>query len=356
LHPQLAPQPFFRQNAAHNIGILAHATALRQAQPMLLALSISLIAAIVPTILYVMLFYWADRFEREPRWLLMISFVWGAIPAIIVSLIVELALGAPLIADPTSFAGQLVESAIVAPVVEEVAKGLALLAIFYWKRQEFDGVLDGILYGALIGFGFAMTENFVYFIGAYANDGFGALTALIYLRAILFGLNHAFYTSLIGIGLGLARNQPNRSRRAFWFLLGLSAAILTHALHNLGASLAGIHLAGFAINFFVAGSGIAITFLAIGLAWRHERNVLETELADEVGRLLTRDEYEWLTGRWRTPTPPKKFTDANRQQLLVEYANRRYRLRRNGLAAEPELLAELTQIQLLLAQGQPQII
>lgn len=57
-------------------------------------------------------------------------------------------------------------------------------------RHEFDGVLDGLTYGAIIGFGFAMTENFLYFIGAFSEGGFVDLTVLIFLRAVIFGLNH----------------------------------------------------------------------------------------------------------------------------------------------------------------------
>ncbi len=319
---------------------------------MVLALLISIFAAVVPAFIYVILFYWADRYEREPVWLLAVSFAWGAVPAIILSLIAELALGAPFVADPASLAGEVVEGAVIAPIVEEIAKALALLGIFWWKRQEFDGVLDGIVYGALVGFGFAMTENFLYFVGAYGEGGFGSLSIVIYLRSILFGLNHAFYTSLVGIGLGIARNQQGFIRRALWFGAGLSAAIFAHSLHNLGASLTQVNGAGFGLSLLVAGAGLATIFLAIGLSWQHERNVLQSELASEVGHLLSMSEYELLTGTWRTPTPPRRFATANRRQLLVEYANRRYRLRRNGLAAEPELVEELAQIQSRLMQGQ----
>ena len=35
----------------------------------MLALWISLAAAILPTMIYVLVFYWADRYEREPLWL-----------------------------------------------------------------------------------------------------------------------------------------------------------------------------------------------------------------------------------------------------------------------------------------------
>lgn len=316
---------------------------------MLLALFISLLAAIVPTLLYVLLFYWADRYEREPRWLAIVAFFWGALPAIIISLIAELAVGEPFIADPESLAGVVVSGSLVAPIVEELVKGAALVAIFWWKRQEFDGVLDGIVYGALVGFGFAMTENFFYFIGAFDEGGFGSLSVIIYLRAILFGLNHAFYTSLTGIGLGIARHKRSSIAQLLWIIVGLTASIFAHALHNLGASLASVTFISFGLSLFVAGSGLAITLLAIGLSWQHERNIISAELSPEVGRLLSQEEYGQLTGQWRRPARAKRLPTKERRQLLVEFANRRYRLRRNGYAQEPELVEELAVLQAQLA-------
>src|SRR5690606_15625419 len=118
-----------------------------------------------------------------------------------------------------------------------------------------------------------MTENFLYFIGALIEDGWGGLTALIYLRAIVFGLNHAFYTGLMGIGLGLARNARHRLARWGWIITGLLAAMLAHAFHNLGAGLTSVSLWGIVLSLFVAGGGLGLLLLTVGLAWQHERNI-----------------------------------------------------------------------------------
>lgn len=316
---------------------------------MLLALLISLIAAVVPAILYVLLFYWADRYEREPLWLASVAFLWGAIPAIILSLIFELALGAPFVNAPGTLAEELVAGAVVAPIVEEIFKGAALLAIFFWKRQEFDGVLDGIVYGALIGFGFAMTENFFYFIGAFDQGGWGNLTVVIILRAVIFGLNHAFYTGLMGIGLGLARNSRNRLLRLFWIVAGLAAAILAHALHNFGAGITAVNLLGLGLSLLVAAAGFGLTLLAIGLSWQHERSVIRTELTPEIGFLLTREELHGLIDRWRHPHLARRGAPRKRQQLLVEFANRKRRLRLRGADREPELQRQLDDLRRQLA-------
>ena len=318
---------------------------------MIIAIVISLFAAIIPTLLYVILFYWADRYEREPLWLATVAFFWGALPAVVISLIAELLIGEPFITTPGTLVGDVVSGSLVAPIVEELAKGAALFAIFWWKRQEFDNVLDGIIYGALVGFGFAMTENLLYFIGSYAEGGFGSLTVIIFLRSILFGLNHAFYTSLIGIGLGMARNKRAFLARVLWCAVGLMAAIFAHALHNLGASLAAVNIATFLLSLMVAGGGLAITLLAIGLSWQQERNVITAELNPEIGRLLSKEEFGQLTGQWRQPDRSKRLPTKARRQLLVEYANRRYRLRRQGVEHEPELAKELDDLQAQLIQS-----
>lgn len=316
---------------------------------MILAIFLILFAAIVPTVLYVILFYWADRYEREPRWLVTVAFFWGALPAVIISLIGELLIGEPFVDDAASLAGEVVSGSLVAPIVEELAKGAALFAIYWWKRQEFDGVLDGVVYGALVGFGFAMTENLLYFIGAYMDGGIASLSVIIFLRSILFGLNHALYTSLIGIGLGIARNKRSFSARLLWATVGLMAGIFAHAMHNLGASLASVNAAAFLISLMVAGAGLAITLLAIGLSWQQERNIIRAELAPEVGRLLSHEEYGQLTQQWHPPKRTKRLPTKERRQLLVEYANRSYRLHRRG--EEPGIVEEIETLRNQLTQS-----
>lgn len=319
---------------------------------MTLPLLLSLAAAIIPTILYVLIFYWADRYEREPVWLVVVAFVWGALPAIIVSLIGEQVLGMPFVDSPESITSSIIQGAVIAPIVEELAKGLALLLIFLFMRSEFDGVLDGIVYGALIGFGFAMTENFFYFVGAYDNGGFAQLTVVIFLRALLFGLNHAFYTGLAGIGFGLARTFRSRIAQVFWIVLGLAVAIATHSLHNLGAALAAVDISGLGLSLLVALAGIGLVVTAVVLAWQYERTCIRSELAEEVGSILSNDEYAQLTERWHNPLRkrgPHARTQAYRMHLYVELALRKYRLRHADPGEAMTILQELAQIRTQLA-------
>ena len=308
-------------------------------------------AVLLPTAVYCIAFYWADRYEREPRSLLLIAFFWGALPSVVLSVVSEVVLGAPLVDYVNSEQAAFVVGVIIAPVVEELAKGAALLGLFIWKREEFDGVLDGLIYGALVGFGFAMTENFLYFIGAYESGGFANLTALIFVRAVLFGLNHAMYTSLTGIGFGMARNEPRTAVRVMWIGLGLGCAITVHAAHNFGVLVAGVAPIGFLLSLAIAAGGAALIVLAVVLSWRHEREVMRAELAEELGNLLSTQELLELTGRWRQPMR-KRPNDgvAVRMALYVELAMHKRRLRRLGPARSASTRLEIDAIREHLMQ------
>ncbi len=218
------------------------------------------------------------------------------------------------------------------------------MGLFLWKRNEFDGVLDGLIYGALIGFGFAMTENFLYFVGAYDEGGFAGLSWVIVLRAILFGLNHAFYTSLTGIGFGLARNQRSTAAKVLLAGSGLAAAILVHALHNLGATVAGITPLGFLLSLLVAGGGSGLIVAAVVLSWNHERSVMQTELTEELGNVLSTQDLIELTGRWRQPIRRRSGDGAERMALFAELAVRKRRVRMLGSTHSADTLAEIEEI------------
>jgi RsiW-degrading membrane proteinase PrsW (M82 family) len=318
-----------------------------------LALALSVMAAVVPTTLYALAFYLADRYEREPKWLVSLAFLWGAVPAIVASLIGELVIGTPFVNAPGSVAGAVVGSAIVAPIVEELTKGFAVWTIYKLFRQEFDGVLDGLTYGALIGFGFAMTENFLYFIGAFNEGGFASLTFTIVLRSVVFGLNHALYTALFGMGLGLARQSRTKAQARFWAGLGLAAAIAAHAMHNLGASITSFTALGLLLSLVLALAGFFLIVVAFLLAWRQERSWIREGLRDEVGVLLTQAEYEMMASgrhRPRLSLGPRDREQASRLRLLVELAFRKHRLRRLGPDHEPGIEEQIEALRRKIAQ------
>ncbi len=307
-----------------------------------LALLISLLAAIVPTLLYAAAFYWADRHEREPKWLVSMAFLWGAIPAIVVSLIAELAFGATLIWEPGTLAASVAESAVIAPFVEEFAKGAVILLIYLFFRREFDGVLDGLIYGALVGFGFAMTENFFYFIGAFDEGGFASLSMIIVLRSVIFGLNHALYTGLTGMGFGLARDSGSRLGQRFWPLFGLFMAILVHGLHNLGASLTEVNGLAFLLSLALAAFGFGLILVSYFLSLKREQQLIRQELVGEVGTLLTERDYHILSGQ--VAGKSRRDYSGEQKQLVNLYAKlafSKHRLTLNGPQGQPKIVQEI---------------
>ena len=127
----------------------------------------SIFLGIVPMSLYAFVIWRIDRWEREPFHLIIAAFLWGAVPSIIFAIIAQNILGFP--AEPstreTTLIGELIQASIVAPITEEIAKGFGLALIFLIFRREIDSVLDGLIYGSMIGFGFSAIEDVLYFAG-----------------------------------------------------------------------------------------------------------------------------------------------------------------------------------------------
>ena len=229
-----------------------------------------MLLAAIPTALYSWLLWRLDRYEREPLHLLAVSFGWGALPALILAGLAELGVSA--------LVGDLLrpgyDTTVVAPLIEEPVKALALVALFLFVRREFNGMLDGIVYGALVGFGFAMSENMLYFL---ANPD--QLATIWVLRSVVFGFNHAFYTSIVGIVLGLIRLDRRRWLGYAALPAALTLAIIVHGLHNASVQLG---LLGLCIAWIVDSGGLLIVLAVAVLAQRRERYWLQTQLAPEI--------------------------------------------------------------------------
>ncbi|MGH2543645.1 MAG: PrsW family intramembrane metalloprotease [Ardenticatenaceae bacterium] len=259
----------------------------------------SFLAAFVPTCIYVLLAYWLDRYEKEPLWLLTVTFFWGAIPAIIVSLVVELVLDIPIQVLATGQSADLLGGTFVAPVVEELAKAVPLVTIFWLYRREFDGLMDGLIYGALVGFGFSMSENIFYFLGAYVEGGWDDWGILVLLRGLVFGLNHALFTSAFGVGLAYARYARGSRARSLAPLAGLTGAVALHMIHNFFVSLptAGLFcLVSLATDWL----GVLAWLVLVLLATRQEKKWIIEELRDEVADGLLSLEHAHAASRYRT--------------------------------------------------------
>jgi RsiW-degrading membrane proteinase PrsW (M82 family) len=258
----------------------------------LLGIALSLLASGIATCAYAWLVWWLDHYEKEPWWLLTLVFAWGAVPAIVLSAAIEFAFNIPISVLGPGLAYDITAGSLVAPAVEEVAKGLVVFGVLLFARREMDNMLDGVVYGAMTGLGFAFTENAFYFTASVLEGGWGMWAGVLFVRAVIFGLNHAFFTGVTGGALGYARLSSQRSVKVCAPLLGLGGAIVFHGVHNLGATLGSLTCFGLLVSLFSDWAGILMLSAAIGLAWRQEKRWIQVHLAPEVGTTLQRDTYE----------------------------------------------------------------
>ena len=191
-------------------------------------LLLSVVAAGVPMIGYLLLMRWMDRYEREPLGLVAAAFGWGAVGAISIAIIGSLILILPLELALDEGMATFLSASLVAPIVEEPAKALCLLLLY--RSREFDNATDGFVYGAAAGLGFGMSENFLYFAST-VGEGVGAWVFTVIIRTLFTGLMHAAATSMVGAALGWAKFSTS-SLRAAALPLALLSAVGMHATWN----------------------------------------------------------------------------------------------------------------------------
>ncbi len=308
--------------------------------------SLSLAAGLLPTLVYVGLFYWSDRYEKEPGRLLAVAFLWGAVPTVLIAVVVRLFFDLPA----TSLGREAVEAirtGFVSPFIEEALKGTILVVIARRYRRELDNVLDGIIYGAVVGFGFAMSGNMISNLFSFLTRGFSGLDALIFIQGLFYALDHAFYSAVFGAGLGLARMRRSRSERLQISLGAFLLSVVVHQVHELILRNAvGLSL------FTVLATRVGIVLLVVVVGWslRRQRQTLETELVDVLpGELFRRviDPRTRAQAEWRTLLESgfRKWGAQRRfHQLCGEFAFKRLQARRfpeeNEIAGEAARLRD----------------
>lgn len=268
----------------------------------LAALSISLIPALGISLLVSFI----DRYEREPWFLRLAAFLWGAVIAIPSALLIELNVERALLSMPGQ--NDLLNSlfkGLNAGITEETVKGLGLLLLFLVLRDEFDNVTDGIVYGALIGAGFAMVENFVYF-SLFSKE---YLVFLIVGRVMLGWLCHSTFTVCFGAALGYVRHTRVRWRQILIPLFGYMCAVGLHSAFDFINAYANALLLNYpdntTVTFFsllaIIGNYIPPFIAQIALVYIlikalvHEGAVIREFLASEVSSgIVLVDEYALL--------------------------------------------------------------
>jgi RsiW-degrading membrane proteinase PrsW (M82 family) len=259
------------------VAIIGHATGVT-------GVLVGVALAAVPVFVVVPALLWLDRFEAEPTVLLLFAFGWGAAVATLVAVLVN----STSIALLKASGGDITVGAVViAPIVEETCKGLAILLVFLYRRREFDGVVDGIVYAGMAGIGFAFTENVLYLGRALADSGVDGLAVTFVLRCIFGPFAHPLFTMATGVGFGIAVTTRRAWVRYAAPLLGWLVAVTLHGLWNLSA-VAGLR--GFVSAYIVLQVPIFLGAVSFAL-WSRRRE----------GRLIGRHLAVYAETGWLTP-------------------------------------------------------
>ncbi|MEP6816035.1 MAG: PrsW family intramembrane metalloprotease [Marmoricola sp.] len=257
------------------------------------ALVIGVLLAALPVGPLIACYVWLDRYEPEPRTLLLLGLGWGAFVATSTALVLQIA-GEFAFKAPASFS-----AAVLAPLTEEAAKGLFILLLLFFRRHELDGILDGIVYAGMVGIGFAFTENILYLSSAYLGQdgqpgGISGAVGLFVVRGVFSPFAHPLFTSFTGIGIGIAVSSRKPAVRFLAPLLGYVLAVGAHAAWNGSLFMRGGQSFGLTYVFVMVPGFLLITGFAIW-ARRRESKVLAEALSDCAGRgFIKPAEIPWL--------------------------------------------------------------
>ena len=228
---------------------------------------------------YLIIIWILDRYEREPFWLLLLNFFWGATGAIFLGVIGSIIFQIPLneiirvVADDnTSELMNLSGAVITAPLVEESTKGVFLLLMSLSKR--FDGGVDGAVLGGAIGLGFGMTENFMYFL-SYGTTPASWLI-LVIIRTLFSAVMHCLSTATFGACIGYAKFKPF-IYKVILIPTGFFLAVFLHFSWNLSVSFEDTTIYGFLFLILY----MFVTFAIFQISLYFEGKTILKELHDE---------------------------------------------------------------------------
>ncbi|MFI1970144.1 PrsW family intramembrane metalloprotease [Streptomyces cinnamoneus] len=288
--------------------------------------------AVLPVPLLIAAFRWMDRVEPKPWRNLIFAFAWGACAATLVALLAN-GYATKWLLNTVDVAREDDASAwgatFVAPVVEESGKAAAVLLLYLFRRRDFNGIVDGVVIAGITATGFAFTENILYLGNAYASDqsfGYSGLpsttAATFFLRVLMSPFAHPLFTSLTGLGFGIAATLAPRRRvlRCVVPVLALLTAMLLHGIWNGSASLPGAGFMAVYILFMVPVFGV-LTWLTI---WSRQNEL----------RTIRSHLPAYQAAGWLTPPEPFALSSMRARGIARDVA------RRSGGSASARTVAE----------------
>ena len=179
-----------------------------------------IVLSLLPGILIGVWVYYQDKYEKEPVKLMLRAFFYGClstIPAMIFQVAFK------NFENPESMIETAFFTFAVVAFSEETSKYFFLRRYIY-PNTEFDEPVDGVIYGTMIGMGFATTENILYVLG----ESGGYSTAIG--RAFTAVPAHAIFAIFMGAYMGIAKFYPGN--KSFFMLKGWLLAVFFHGLYD----------------------------------------------------------------------------------------------------------------------------
>lgn len=231
---------------------------------------------------YLVFIWWLDRYEREPVWLVFMTFVWGALIGTCLGCLLSLPAAMMSAEIFGAELGAMISAVVVAPLAEEFTKGLVFVLLL--MTRHIDNETDGLIYGAATGLGFAALENLLYFVGGI-EQGMEVFLGMVVIRTLFTALVHCISSALLGMCIGYARHRSGGFRWILYPGIGFVLAVVNHGLWNLAATLSGFGGEGGAIflglgMLMVVGLS-AMMFALTQLSLKREHDVIRRFLLKE---------------------------------------------------------------------------
>jgi RsiW-degrading membrane proteinase PrsW (M82 family) len=239
---------------------------------------------LLPTILYIWVVWIADRNEKEPFVDIALAVVGGAVIAPLIAIGVERLLGLPDSVYPSKLAQIPFDGPnFGGAIVEEIAKGAVVLGLFVLLPREFDNVMDGIVYGTVVGAGFVLAENAAYLLDLARLQSAVTLSPAFFGVVLIGGLSQCVFSAVFGASLGVLREGSGPAGRLVWVpVVGFLLAALYHLGHLAIGRLAAQNAPLAILSLAADWAGLGLLAIVVAWAWHHEASIIHAMLADEV--------------------------------------------------------------------------
>ena len=301
----------------------------RHADVEITALLLGALFALPMLVVYLWIPWIVDRYDPEPTWALAMTLAWGGIASCGFSALINTSVHAFGNAAFGNAFGDVMSACISAPIIEELTKGMAVFFMYYFMRRQFDGVVDGVIYATFAALGFAAVENILYYGNAAKAEMLqnkeGLFIGTFVVRGILAPWGHPLYTSMTGLGFGIARETNKTWLKWLAPIGGYMFAVFLHSVWITAATLSNdlvVLMLPLWFLFVLAFFGLVLYMVV------RKGRIIRDHLKDEVlmGN-MTPWELQLVTspiGRWRATFSwgggaGRRFIDASARLALSKW-------------------------------------